>query len=130
MKIRTEKVIDVGEWDQLVEETYNKPYRFQQQDGCKDRGIFRFTVPNEEVDDFENDTVPEIVNHQEMGVSFAAWLKRSPNEPLAGEKPCSAKWEINLWWHRNFYPEFQMVANDLHAKGLLESGEYAIDINW
>lgn len=109
MKIRTEKVIDVSEWDGLVEETYGRPYNFQQQDGCKDRGNFRITVPSEEVNDFENDTVPEVINHKDMGVSFAAWLKRSPNEPLAGEKLREDKWGIDLWWQRNFYPDVQMV---------------------
>ena len=39
-------------------------------------------------------------------------------------------WLIDLWWKRNFYPDIEMVANDLHAKGLLEAGEYAIDIDW
>ena len=68
MKIRVEKVIDVSDWDKLVIETYKRPYSFQQQDGCKDRGTFRFSVPNEETDDYENDSVPEIVNHNEMGL--------------------------------------------------------------
>lgn len=33
------------DWDNLVEETYGKPYMFQQQDGCKDRGTEHITVP-------------------------------------------------------------------------------------
>lgn len=43
---KTKKVIDVDDWDRLVIETYKRPYCFQQQDGCKDRGIFDFTVPD------------------------------------------------------------------------------------
>jgi len=63
-----------------------------------------------------------------MGVSFASWLKRNPKSPLSsGRKDASG---IDLWWSRNFYPDIQMVANDLHAKGLLEAGEYTIDIDW
>ena len=123
-----EKVIifDVSEWDELVSSHYNKIYDFQQQDGCKDRGIHYFTVPDED-EDYENDTVPEIVNHSKMGVSFKAWLNRDLKTSLAKQK---YDWELEMWWGRNFYPHIQMIANDLHSKGLLESGKYAIDIDW
>ena len=126
LKIRTKQVIDVDEWDKLVEKTYGRTYKFQQQDGCKDRGNFRLKVPIK-TDDYEQDIVPEIVNHEEMGVSFAAWLKRDPKTPLADGK---SDYTLDLWWERNFYPNVQMVANDLHAKGLLEAGDYTIDIDW
>ena len=132
MKIRTEKVIDVQEWDKLVQETYKRPYRFQQQDGCQSRGSFRFTVPDEEACDFEAESIPEIVNHETMGVSFAAWLKRDPKQRLSDPKEdCGDKqWSIDLWWSRNFYPEFGTVANDLHKRGLLAAGDYTINIDW
>lgn len=126
MKIKTEKVIEVQEWDDVVKKTYGKPYAFQQQDGCKNRGGFSLAVPDE-AEDYENETVPEIVNGEKMGVSFAAWLKRNPKIPLPDGE---AKWEIDLWWERNFYPNIQMVANDLHAKKLLKAGEYTINIDW
>lgn len=126
MKTRTETIVDVSEWDTLVSNTYERHYSFQQQAGCKDRGYFRLKVPDE-AEDYENDTVPEVINDPEMGVSFKAWLERDPKQPIGGR---SADWEINLWWGRNFYPDVQMVANDLHAKGLLEAGEYTIDIDW
>ncbi len=126
MNIRTEKVIEVSEWDDLVEKTYGRPYCFQQQDGCQERGLFRFKVPDK-ANDYEPETVPEVVNHPETGVSFAAWLARDPKMPLATEKDDFSR---NLWWIRNFYPSPQMVANDLHAKGLLEAGEYAVEIDW
>jgi hypothetical protein len=76
--------------------------------------------------------VPEIVNHDKQGVSFRAWLKRDPNKPLGDEEPDKGnnKTYINMWWERNFYPDIQMVANDLHSKGLLEAGEYIINIDW
>lgn len=127
LKIKTEKIIDVSDWDKLVKQTYGRPYSFQQQDGCKNRGIFRFSVPAQ-ADDFEWDSVLEIVNHDERGVSFAAWLKRDPKASLASGR-CE-DWGIELWWDRNFYPNIQMVANDLCAKKLLEPGDYVIDINW
>ena len=126
MKIRAEKVIDVSDWDYAVEKAYGRPYSFQQQEGCRCRGVFRISVPDE-ANDYEKDAVPEIVNHDEMGVSFSAWLKRNPKTPLASGK---GNFSLRLWWIRNFYPDVQMVANDLCAKGLLEKGDYTIDIDW
>ncbi len=128
MKIRTEQVIDVHEWDKLVQETYGRPYMFQQQNGCQDRGTYHLTVPSEG-EDFDNDTLPEIVNHDDMGVSFDAWLKRDPKAPLKDEE-YNQVYSIGLWWARNFYPSIEMVANDLHAKGLLPTGEFSINIDW
>jgi hypothetical protein len=129
--IRTEKVIDVADWDALVQKTYGRYYEFQQQDGCKERQRVRITVPDEEAEgfDFQNDTVPEKVNHKEQGVSFKAWLARDPKQLLTGEGDGDIP-SLRLWWSRNFYPCVEMVANDLHAKGLLEAGEYSIDIDW
>lgn len=129
MKIRTEQVITVQEWDKTVRETYGRPYSFQQQGGCKSRGVERFSVPPEYDDeyDFPNDTVPEVVNHEDMGVSFKAWLARDPKQKLSNRED---DFGLGLWWARNFYPNVQMIANDLHAKGLLPAGEYAIDIDW
>lgn len=123
--MKTKQVIEVSVWDAIVQETYGRPYSFQQQDGCQSRGAVPFTVPKEAID-YENDTLPEKVNGEQRGVSFAAWLARDPKAPVAGRTDYS----IGLWWHRNFYPEFQMVANDLHAKGLLEAGEHTILIDW
>jgi hypothetical protein len=126
MRIRTEKVIDNNDWDCLVEDTYDRPYEFQQQDGCRNRGVVRLVVPDNP-NDFERDTIPEEVNGDEMGVSFAAWLARDPKQPIKDQEHA---YELKLWWTRNFYPDLQMVANDLHARGLLEAGSYTIDIDW
>lgn len=126
IRTRTEKLIDVQDWDALVTETYGRPYSFQQQDGCKDRDLVRITIP-EEGCDFENDAVPEIVNGDEMGVSFKAWLARDPKTPL---KDRDDKFGLTLWWERNFYPDVQMIANDLYEKGLIEAGDYMINIDW
>lgn len=65
-------IIEVNDWDALVEGTYGKPYAFQQQDGCKEKGSYRISVPIKDPYDFENDTVPESTNHADMGVSFKA----------------------------------------------------------
>lgn len=128
MKIRTEKMIDVSEWDALVMTTYGRQYNFQQQEGCKSRGVFRLTVPAP-ADDHAQETVPEVVNHEKRGVSFAAWLARDPKQKLS-DPDDQEDYCLDLWWDRNFYPNVQMVANDLHAKGLLEAGDYTIDIDW
>lgn len=130
MKTRTEKVIDTHEWDKLVIATYGRPYCFQQQEGCKSRGSFRFTVPAESQDEDMNDSIPETVNDPVMGVKFAKWLERDPKAPLNADELWGEQWCIDLWWTRNFYPDFQTVANDLHVKGLLEAGDYTIDIDW
>ncbi len=119
IKTQTKQVIEVSDWDSLVVSTYSRPYNFQQQDDCKPRGTHHLTVPAT-ADDFENDTIPEEVNGEEMGVSFAAWLARTPGSGFNNE----------LFWERNFYPDVQMVANDLHAKGLIAAGDYIIEIDW
>ena len=126
IKIKTVQVIDVDELDNLVTQTYGKVYSFQQQDGCKERQYVSFTVPDV-ADDFENDKIPEIINGEVMGVSFKAWLERDPNE-WNGKK--TDECYINMFWERNFYPDFQMIANDLHQRGLLPAGKYSINIDW
>lgn len=128
LPVSTKKLVTVNAWDRLVSTTYGRPYSFQQQEGCKSRGTHHFEVP-EEAEDFEKVTIPEVVNGPEMGVSFAAWLARDPKQKLANPKS-QEDYCLTLWWHRNFYPDIQMVANDLHAKGLLDAGEYVIDIDW
>jgi hypothetical protein len=127
IKTNTKQMIDVGDFNTLVEKTYGRPYNFQQQDGCKERQNVNITVP-EGAYDFENDTIPEEVNGEEMGVSFAAWLARDPQEWSGKEG--SKSFMRSLFWERNFYPDVQMVVNDLHAKGLFPAGEYVINIDW
>jgi hypothetical protein len=126
LKIQTKQVIDVGDWDNLVESTYSKPYNFQQQDDCKERQQVDIKIPNKAYD-YEKDSVPDVINGGDMGVSFAAWLARDPKE-WNGAKEDSRF--VNMFWERNFYPDVQMIANDLHAKGLIPAGEYVINIDW
>lgn len=126
IKTKSVNMIDLSDWDDLIESTYGKPYSFQQQDGCKERGTYEFSVPTDWDDDFENDSVPDKINGEEMGVSFKAWLTRDPEE-WNGKDSYYSK---SLFWSRNWYPDIQTVANDLYAKGLLPAGEYVIDIDW
>jgi len=129
LKTKTTIVIEVQDWDELVQTTYGRPYSFQQQDDCQERGHVQLIVPYE-ADDFENDTVPEVVNHPDMGVSFAAWKARDPNQKIPLEEPKFGYDFTSMWWERNFYPNVQMIANDLHEKGLLDAGKYEINIDW
>lgn len=129
IKFQTKSVISVQDWDDFVTETYGKPYSFQQQGGCQDRGNFYLTIPSS-ASDFENDAVPEEVNGEEMGVSFNAWLARDPEQKLDTEDEFDREHGLELFWARNFYPDVQMIANDLHAKGLIPAGDYAIEIDW
>lgn len=126
IKVQKKQIVSVQDLDNLVVKTYNRPYNFQQQNGCQDRGTVHITVPDTAYD-FENDTIPEEINGDEMGVSFAAWLARDPKE-WKGKK--EDKTFLDLFWERNFYPELQMVINDLHAKGLFPAGDYVIEIDW
>ena len=146
MKIKSVKMIEVQDWDKFVKDTYGRIYSFQQQDDCKDRGAEYISVPADP-EDYENNTIPEVINGEEMGVSFKAWIERDPNAPLNPSykeleecsyfhngddrtKWCESKSYINMFWERNFYPHVSMIINDLHSKGLLEAGEYMINIDW
>jgi hypothetical protein len=145
------KLIQESDWNKLVSDTYGKIYNFQQQKGCQPRGFVKVTIPDENWEEDEmNDKIPEIINDEDKkGVKFDVWLKRDPNEPLKPSdedlEKCNYFWEeteegklnwnqdkshIDLFWKRNFYPCLQSVANDLHKNGLIESGNYLIEINW
>jgi len=126
IKYKETKVIEVSDWDKLVEETYGRPYSFQQQDDCKPRGVHNLSVPEGEYD-YENDTIPEIINGYDQGVSFKSWLSRDPQQKLNEDDP---DYHLRLFWERNFYPNVSMIANDLHSKGLLPGGDYLINIDW
>jgi len=121
------RVVDLGEWDSLVENTYGRTYSFQQQDGCKSRGTETFSVPNDNPHAYENDSVPEKINGEEMGVSFKAWLSRDPDQKVVEQSGFDG---TRLFWERNFYPTLETVAQDLYEKGLIEQGTYTIEIDW
>lgn len=128
--IETVNTINSFEFDELVQETYGRPYCLQQQDGCKDRGVEVLTLPIENPWDHEETSIPEDVNGEEMGVSFSAWLNRDPEQKLDTEDEWDREHGLELFWHRNFYPSLEMVAQDLHSKGLLPAGKLHIVIDW
>ena len=150
--IKTKKIniIELSDWDKLVESTYNKIYSFQQQEGGQSRGTIYLTVPDKTYEEDMNDSIPEVINDKRnMGVKFNVGLQRDSNAPLNPTdeelSKCSYYWgeseldasefknnksNVLLFWERNFYPNLQTVANDLHKKGLLETGDYGIHIDW
>lgn len=131
LKYKNRKTIDVNDWDNLVSSTYGKPYSYQQQDGCKERGSEHISIPDDRwnYESEMNDDIPFMINGDEMGVKFETWLKTKPEE-INEKNPESYNGANNLFWDRNFYPHIQTIANDLHAKGLIEAGDYVIDIDW
>ncbi len=130
LKIRNVKMISVQDWDDLVSSTYDRPYCYQQQEGCQSRGVFDLQIPSdwaEEQEEEMHDNIPEVINGEVMGVKFQKWLDRDPKE-WNGKK--EDKRFIDLWWDRNFYPSIHTVANDLYMKGLIDAGDYSIRIDW
>lgn len=130
IKYTIEKVITDRDLDAIVEETYGRPFCYQQQDGCRERRREYVTVPVSHPYDYPRNTIEEKVNGDEMGVSFEAWLARDPKQPLNTTDRWDREHGLPLFWQRNFYPSIDMVLNDLHAKGLIEAGDYTIDIDW
>lgn len=131
LKFSTVNMVDVHDWNILVQNTYGRPYNFQQQDDCQNRGIRSITIPSESYDEDMNDSIPEEINGSEMGVKFEVWLARDPKQPIQGKTETAlSEFYIELFWERNFYPDLQTVANDLHKKGLIEAGDYIINIDW
>lgn len=126
--------IDVSEWDKFVQEVYGKPYNFQQQDGCKDRGVCEFELPSKYSDVYEDVlTIPYELNGDEMGVKFEVW-RDTPLEEIDtnlknAKKDKYTKYSLECFLERNFYPFLDTLANDLHAKGLLPEGKYAIIVD-
>lgn len=121
-------LIEVDDWNKLVKETYSRDYNLQQQNGCMERQIINLTIPSDDTNDKEmNEKIPEEVNGDIMGVKFSTWLARDPKQLLKKDRE---SWSLNLFWERNFYPDLQTVANDLHAQGLVEAGKYIINIDW
>lgn len=128
LKFKNQRVVEVQDWDDLVKSIYGRTYSYQQQDGCRDRGIVYITVPSKYADESQmNNSIPEVVNGSKRGVKFATWLSRDPNTPIANQQ---YDWELRLFWQRSFYPDLDMVINDLHEKGLIEAGDYIINIDW
>lgn len=130
LKYNTKKVIELNDWDELVKETYGRPYSFQQQYGCQDRSRFDISFPNTDAEWEEaemHESIPEKVNGEIMGVKFETWLARDPKQPIVNQEH---DYQLELFWERNFYPSVYTIANDLFKRGLVEEGDFEININW
>lgn len=115
------QIITAQDWDSLVFETYGKPYNFQQQDGCKPRGLYKVYAP----EDYEEDEIPVEINGEVMGASFKSWLDRSPEEKFFKED-----FYNTLFWNRNFYPDLGTLVEDLRNKGLCPKEDFRIEVDW
>ena len=69
LKYTEKRVIDDTDWDDFVKSVYKRPYKFQQQDGCKGRGIYSFSVPPCYIEDRDKS--------YDSGVSFDEYLPYS-----------------------------------------------------
>lgn len=129
MNIKTIKLIEESDWNDLVTKTYGKVYKLQQQDGCMDRQLLTIEIPfdNSCEEEEMNDNISDDHQDPNMGVKFQTWLDRDPKKPLEHQQ---YDWELNTHWQRRFYPNLQTIANDLHSKGLIEAGEYSINVDW
>jgi hypothetical protein len=126
-------LISEADFSEFVTNTYGRPYKFQQQDGCRPRGVYWFDVPINQPFNYSNTSIPELVNGDEMGVSFEAWLNRDPQQRLNDGDEWDQEYpeyRIELFWHRNFYPHIEMIVADLHNRDLIEDGTYVIEIDW
>lgn len=118
LSCRVTRVIEDGDWDCFVTEVYGRPYCYQQQDGCRDRGVMRFTASADgRTWGFDDATPEELDARDGMGVSLKSWL-------AADGKDSSIPWD------RNFYPELEEVAQDLCKRGLVPPGSYTLNIDW
>lgn len=102
-------LIDESEFSALVTKIYGRPYRFQQQGDmkCQDT-IETFSVPSEEYGGW-------------TGPSLTEWQIAPPPD---------GDFKEELRWHRDFYPELEVVVNDLYARGLIAAGDYALHVWW
>lgn|SRR5574343_400590 len=120
IKTKPKHVINSDVWDKYVTKIYKRPYSISDQFEFKN--VLEFKVPNRAID-FANEIVEEDESTKETGVNFKSWISRDPSQPISGDpRPFVTK----LWWFRSFYPEIDVLANDLYKKGQLERGEYVI----
>lgn len=130
LKTNTKTTIPLQDWNAFIKEIYGKPYSFQQQEGCRDKGIYTIYIPEtlpKENEDYGYDYDPSTPEKELCGVPLTVWLSRDPKQPLEGQK---YDFELEIWWFRQFYPYIEELEEDLARKGLLDPGEYTIIIDW
>ncbi|WP_040828909.1 hypothetical protein [Nocardia jiangxiensis] len=114
---KTVTLINERDFSALVTKTYQRPYSFQQQGNMMGQDtIHEFSLPLEYEFDDDDD-------YGWNGPSLLEWC----TAPL-GE--FEYKWQRDMHWHREYYPEFEAVITDLYARGLIPAGDYALHISW
>ena len=107
-------VLHESEFSNLVRQTFERPYSLQQQgDMHSQESFIRFDVPAE----LEWEHEP----------SLETWLATTPPDP---EDHSMAAFTNRLRWDREFYPDLQDIANELHARGQLDAGTYVLHVWW
>lgn len=121
LRYNTVKFVDNSDFDQLVNDTYKKPYRIQQTEGCMERQCFSFEA-NKNLNFAED--LPKSVDYDYIGegVDFQTWL----NTPYLE----TGNYRDKLYWERSFHPFFNDLVLDLCKKGLIEEGTYTMKIDW
>lgn len=121
LKYANVRYVDHLNFNDLVKDTYNKIYSLQQTYGGWDRQSFNFTATK---NGKFAEGLPTKINEDDWGegIDFKTWL----NTPCP--KNCSFSEE--LFWERNFHPYFDDLVLDLCQKGLIEEGDYVMNIDW
>lgn len=131
IKIETVKKILSYELDDFIRKLYGKPYCFQQQAGCMERGNHYIEIIDPALYKPHSgfpDSVEETINGNDMCVSFKSWLETNPEEHKKRNEWSDAL--TKLFWQRNFYPCLEDIMQDLCKRGHIEPGEYMIEIDW
>ncbi|WP_043736189.1 hypothetical protein [Nocardia asiatica] len=106
----TVTLIDENTFSALVSHLHARPYRLQQQgDGLPQNTIVKITVP--------------ALEHDWPGIPLAEWAAT----PIGDY---TYPWQAETHWEREYYPCLEDVVNDLHARGLLAAGNYALHVRW
>lgn len=114
-------LIHESQFSAMVAEVYGRPYQLQQQ---QPMGQDTVTQPY---------SVPEFEGRDtEYNVSFAEWSTRDPDLGPDGQLWSGTMPQLDkeLWWHRQYFCDPQMILNDLHAKSLIPAGTYRIHVWW
>lgn len=109
LKSKTVKLIWESDFSKLVTETYGKPYRFQQQgDMMGQDTIYKFSIPD----------ANWLPTPEDAARDIATWLNDSR----------TFKYEFEA--ERECYPVFESVIVDLHERGIIVPGDYALHVWW
>ena len=102
LKYKTVKLVWESDLQDLILDTYGRRTEWAAEQEMSQNETRNFTVPSNRYVDEDSLTV-------------AQWL--------AGET-------TELYGYTLVEPEMQLILNDLHARGLVEAGEYVVEVWW